>query len=229
MDSQSFDSDFGSIGTPNPLLLEENQILFSQQYLFLQDMMGGGAEENNLSVFIDEENSSKVTHLIHARPDCVVYPFLDNPKLYCAKCYCYRCQESACKCLFWDAHCHATSFKDEDGGDSKDIMKEVPEKSMTVKGETLKKKTVQKAPLTSNERDKKPNKKTEACLTGSKKSTLQDYPKKEKNARKENIIEDYKERAEVAEAASEELKKKVGTTIDNYRRRAEQAETALEE
>jgi hypothetical protein len=116
MDSQSFDSDFSSIGASNPLLLEEDQVLFSQPCFFIQDMMGSVAEESNVSVFIDEENSSKVTHRIHARPDCIVHPFLDNPKVYYKKCYCYRCQELASKCLFWNDHCHATSFKDEDGG-----------------------------------------------------------------------------------------------------------------
>jgi hypothetical protein len=100
MDLESFDSDFGSIGAPNTLLQEEDQILFSQPCLFLQDMMGSKAEENYVFVFIDDENSSKVTHHIHAWPDCVVHPFLDNPKMYCKKCYCYRCQELASKCLF---------------------------------------------------------------------------------------------------------------------------------
>ncbi len=108
-------------------------------------------------------------------------------------------------------------------------MAAVAEKRMTMKGETLKKKAVQKAPSIAKEGDKKTKKKTEANLTGSKKSTIKDYPKKEKNAGKENITEDYKERAEVAEAELEELKKNVGTTIDNYRKRAEQAEAALEE
>jgi hypothetical protein len=61
MDSQSFDSDIGSISAPNTLLLEEDQILFSQPCLILQDMMGSEAEENYVSVFIDEENRSKVT------------------------------------------------------------------------------------------------------------------------------------------------------------------------
>jgi uncharacterized protein YukE len=45
---------------------------------------------------------------------------------------------------------------------------------------------------------------------------------------RETLIEDYKERAEVAESALEELKKSIETTIDNYRKRAEQAETTLE-
>jgi hypothetical protein len=38
-------------------------------------MMGGEAAENNVSVFIDEENSSKVTHHIHARPIALYIPF----------------------------------------------------------------------------------------------------------------------------------------------------------
>jgi hypothetical protein len=58
MDSPSFDSTFGSIGAPNPILLEEDQIILSQPCLFLQDMMSE-ANENNVSVIIDEETSTK--------------------------------------------------------------------------------------------------------------------------------------------------------------------------
>ncbi len=58
MDSPSFDSTFGSIGAPNPILLEEDQIILSQPCLFLQDMMSE-ANENNVSVIIDEEKSTK--------------------------------------------------------------------------------------------------------------------------------------------------------------------------
>jgi hypothetical protein len=58
MDSPLFDSTFGSIGAPNPILLEEDQIILSQPCLFLQDMMSE-ANENNVSVIIDEETSTK--------------------------------------------------------------------------------------------------------------------------------------------------------------------------
>lgn len=106
-------------------------------------------------------------------------------------------------------------------------MAEVAEKMKTKKGEKAPKKAMQKAPLIAMEGDKK-TKKTEARITGPKKSILHD-PKKEKKVGKENIIDDYKKRAEVAEAALEELKKNIGTTIEKYQRRAEKAETALEE
>ncbi len=97
-----------------------------------------------------------------------------------------------------------------------------------MKGEMSKKKSMQKAPFIAKGEDKKTKKKTEACLTGSKKSTLKNHLTNEKNAGKGNAIEDYKERAEVAEAALEELKKSIETTIDNYQTRAEQAETTLQ-
>jgi len=58
-----------------------------------------------LSVIIDEEQSDKVCHPIHGRPDCVVYPFKKDPRLHCETCWCTTCEVAATKCKFWNFHC----------------------------------------------------------------------------------------------------------------------------
>jgi len=161
MDSPSLDSIFGSIGAPNPILLEEEQIILSQPCLFLQDMMGE-ANKNNVSV-------------------------------------------------------------EEGGGNIDDSVAVAPTNSKTKKGARVPKQAKQKAPLMAMEGDKKIMK--AAHVAGSNKSLPLDSKKDKKKIGKEKTIDDYKKRAEMAEAAVEDLKK----AIANYQKRIEKVEAALEE
>jgi hypothetical protein len=165
MDSPSVDSTFGSIGAPNPILLEEDQIILSQPCLFLQDMMSE-ANKNSVSVIIDEEKSTNA-----------------------------------------------------------------PNRKKVAR---LPKKTVQKAPLIA-EQEKK-TKKAEAHVAGLK--ILNDYKRRveveeaalvELKKSTKITIDNSLKRAEKAEVAFEELEKKIGSTIENYQRRAQNAEKPSEE
>jgi len=48
------------------------------------------ANENNVSVIIDEEKSTKAPNCVHAQPDCIIHDLKINTKLYSEKCYCYH-------------------------------------------------------------------------------------------------------------------------------------------
>lgn len=70
-----------------------------QPLLVLLDMEKEKKHEADVSVFIDDEQSDKVFHPIHSRPDCVVYPFKKDPTLHCESCWCVVCQEVAAQIL----------------------------------------------------------------------------------------------------------------------------------
>jgi hypothetical protein len=72
----------------NNWILSEESIIPLQPSLFLLDIMEEERKQValELSVIIDEEHSDKVFHPSHAHPDCVVYPFKRDPKLYCETC-----------------------------------------------------------------------------------------------------------------------------------------------
>jgi hypothetical protein len=120
MDSPTWETDILADGdNSNPYcyqtyLLSEENIIFLQPSLFLQDMERAldnkdhNKASQSVSVLIDEVNSDDVVHPIHARPDCPAYSFTVNPILYCDTCWCYRCEKPASICKFWKDHCHAT-------------------------------------------------------------------------------------------------------------------------
>ncbi len=72
---------------------------------------------------IEEHLSDKVTNFIHGRPDCTIFPYVNDPKLYCEKCFCCKCQKSASVCKFWNKHCYITKIEklpiEEKVGDEK--------------------------------------------------------------------------------------------------------------
>ncbi|OEU08695.1 hypothetical protein FRACYDRAFT_249595 [Fragilariopsis cylindrus CCMP1102] len=53
-------------------------------------------------------------HYAHARPDCVVFPFVDkrrgsdSNKIYCEQCFCFVCDRPSSECVEWSTnHCNA--------------------------------------------------------------------------------------------------------------------------
>ncbi len=101
--------------------LPEDLIISSQPFPVLLEDAKKEAEENevNLSVMIDELHSDEVTNLIHARPDCVIYPFSKDPKPYCKKCFCCKCQIPASKCRWWEKHCSLSGVVNMKEGEKK--------------------------------------------------------------------------------------------------------------
>jgi hypothetical protein len=93
----------------NNWILPEECIYSSQPSLFLLDMEKVKKQEaldsTFLPVIVDEEQSDKVDHPIHGRPDCVVYPFRKDPELHCETCWCITCEVPAAKCKSWNVHC----------------------------------------------------------------------------------------------------------------------------
>jgi len=61
---------------------------------------------------IQEHLSDKVEILIHGRPDCVICTYVEDPKLFCEKCYCCKCQIPAVMCPIWEKHCLITKIGD---------------------------------------------------------------------------------------------------------------------
>ncbi len=103
-----------------------------------------------LSVVIDEENSDKVSHSIHGRPDCVVHPFKMEPKLHCETCFCVVCEVEAVKCKYWTCHCTAAARKAKKETAELTKIKKGQEKQVKVVGKKTDKKK-EKAVASKNE------------------------------------------------------------------------------
>jgi hypothetical protein len=103
-------SDF--IGDVLSYLLPEDLVVSSQPSPFLQDILTESEENANLSVVIEEHLSDEVEIFIHGRPDCVIKPFSKDPKLFCEKCFCCKCQIPAMLCPMWEKHCLVTKIGD---------------------------------------------------------------------------------------------------------------------
>jgi hypothetical protein len=164
-------------------MLPEELVVSSQTSPFLQDILTESEEKANLSVVIEEHLSDKVEIFIHGRPDCVMKPFSKDPKLFCEKCYCCKCQIPAMTCPMWEEHCLVTKIGDW----------EVDKKSR--KG---KKKNIQKDGRKGV--DKNPIIIEEVADDNAKKETVDDAP-------------NYKKKAEEAEAALTQLKNEVDNYI----------------
>ncbi len=94
----------------HPFLLPEDLIISSQPSPFLQDIKEDNEEMVNLSMVIEEHLMDKVNNFIHGRPDCMRYPYSKDPKLYCEKCFCCKCQKSDLDCALWDKYCYITEI-----------------------------------------------------------------------------------------------------------------------
>ena len=100
------------IGGVLSYILPEDLVISSQPSAFLHDILDESEEKGNLSVVIEEHLSDKVEILIHGRPDCVICPYVEDPKLFCEKCYCCKCQIPAVMCPIWEKHCLITKIGD---------------------------------------------------------------------------------------------------------------------
>jgi hypothetical protein len=59
-------------------------------------------------VVIDEHLSDEMINLMRGQPDCIIYPYLEDPKLFCKKCFCCKCEKVATDCPLWEKHCLVT-------------------------------------------------------------------------------------------------------------------------
>jgi hypothetical protein len=174
-------SDF--IGDVLSYLLPEELVVSSQPSPFLQDILTESEENTNVSVVIEEHLSDEVEIFIHGRPDCVIKPFSKDPKLFCEKCFCCKCQIPAMLCPMWEKHCLVTKIGDV----------EVDKKSSKGKKKAIRKggrKGVDKTPVIIDE----------VTDTNAKKETVDD-------------ASNYKKKAEEAEASLQQLKNELDNYI----------------
>ena len=69
------------IGGVLSYILPEDLVISSQPSAFLHDILDESEEKGNLSVVIEEHLSDKVEILIHGLLDCVICPYVEDPKL----------------------------------------------------------------------------------------------------------------------------------------------------
>lgn len=63
---------------------------------------------NEMCVITSYRGDNALADYPHSRADCVVFPFVRDPKKKCSNCFCFVCDIVATECVEWSRHCKAS-------------------------------------------------------------------------------------------------------------------------